>query len=247
MNELPHIFVGTMYTEEGEFQSCVERIQAQEGVVVSHVIISNMKEKDAHNALWKAWKDAKSGNDVFVKIDADTILSSTTTLLEIYEQFAKNPRVTGLQAPLADYMTDSLINGLNAFSNRVIFNDTNDELYCDRKVDEGHDIVLRERDLPESLVPAGFHCFNPTDRQAFHYGLHRMLKGQTTTMDKVFNAWARDKDRARLFALVGAHMSPRFVDSRCFNYEDDEFKAAFVEAEARYDELVEHYNTLVSS
>lgn len=245
MTSTPRIFVGTMYTEEGEFQTCIEQIRAQEGVVVSHVIISNMKEKEAHNALWKAWKDAKDNNDIFVKIDADTVLASTTTLFEIWKQFEKDARVTGLQAPLLDYMTDSMINGLNAFSNRVIFNDTNDELFCDRKVDVGHDIVLRQQELPESLVPAGYHCFNPTDRQAFHFGLHRMLKGQTITMDRVFNAWARDRDRSRLFALVGAHMSNRFVDNRKFNYADDEFEKSFVEASERYDELVQCYSKLV--
>jgi len=247
MTQQPRIFVGTMYTQEGEFQDCITRVQAQEGVVVSHVIISNLKEKEAHNALWKAWRDAKDSHDLFVKVDADTVLASTTTLADIYTQFQSNERVTGLQAPLFDYMTDSMINGLNVFSPRVVFNDTNDELYCDRKVDEGHDIVLRERDLPEALIPAGFHCFDPTDRQAFHYGLHRMLKGQTATLDKVFNAWARDRDRPRLFALVGAHMSPRFVNNRSFNYEDPEFEAAFVEAEKRYDELVKHYADLVQT
>jgi hypothetical protein len=236
-----------MYTQEGEFQDCIARVQAQEGVVVSHVIISNLKEKEAHNALWKAWRDAKDSHDLFVKIDADTVLATTTMLADIYAQFTANERVTGLQAPLLDYMTDSMINGLNVFSPRVVFNDTNDELYCDRKVDEGHDIVLRERDLPESIVPAGFHCFDPTDRQAFHYGLHRMLKGQTTTLDKVFNAWARDRDRPRLFALVGAHMSPRFVNNRSFNYEDPEFETAFLEAEERYDELAKHYAGLVKT
>lgn len=244
MTQQPRIFVGTMYTQEGEFKDCVARIEAQENVKVSHIVISNLKEKEAHNALWKAWRDVKDVHDLFVKIDADTVLASTTTLADIYAQFAADKRVTGLQAPLYDYMTDSLINGLNVFSPQVVFNDTNDELYCDRKVDEGHDIVLRERDLPESLIPAGFHCFDPTDRQAFHYGLHRMLKGQTVTLDKVFNAWVRDRDRARLFALVGAHMSPRFVENKKFNYEDVEFETAFSEAETRYDELVKHYVNL---
>src|SRR5579885_446420 len=231
---LPRIFVGTMYTQEGEFEGCLKQIRAQKDVVVSHVIIANMKEKEAHNALWHAWRHQGPSHDLFVKVDADTILSSVHTLWMIWEQFKANPRVTGLQAPLHDYMTDSLINGLNAFSTKVVFNDTQDELYCDRKVDTNHDIILREKDLPASLKPAGFHCWNSTDQQAFHFGLHRMLKGQTTTMDQVFNAWVRDRDRTRLFALIGAHMAPRFTASRKFNYTDPEFVAAFEEASSRY-------------
>jgi len=234
-----------MYTGEGDFTMCREAIANQEGVTVSHTLISNLKEKEAHNALWTSWRSQQADHDLFVKIDADTVLRSNNTLHLIYEQFAANPRVTGFQAPLHDYMTDGHINGLNAFSPKVVFNDTRDDLYCDREVDTGHDVVLRERDLPSELVPAGFHCHHSTEIQSFHYGVHRMLKGQTVTMDRVFNAWAQHRDRVRLFALVGAHMAPRFARHRKCNYDDQELKDAFVEAESRYDELVQHYAALV--
>lgn len=236
---LPRVFVGTMYTKEGEFLGCLQQIQAQRGVVVSHVIIANMKEKEAHNALWHAWRHQGPSHDLFVKVDADTVLASPNTLATIWEQFKSNPRVTGLQAPLHDYMTDSLINGLNAFSTKVVFNDTQDELYCDRQVDTNHDVVLREKDLPTALIPAGFHCWNSTDEQAFHYGVHRMLKGQRTTIDKVRAAWNRDHDRPRAFALIGAKMAPRFAASRKFNYSDEVFRSIFEEASTHYDELTQ--------
>lgn len=238
MNRLPRIFVGTMYTQEGEFEGCLRQIQAQRGVEVSHVIIANMREKEAHNALWHAWRYQGPSHDLFVKIDADTILATVTTLADIWEQFEANPRVTGLQAPLKDYMTDSLINGLNAFSTKVVFNDTQDELYCDRQVDTNHDVVLRQADLPAKLIPAGFHCFNPTDKQAFHFGVHRALKGQRATIEKVKAAWDRDHDRARSFALLGAKVSGRFASSRKFNYADPLFQAIFDEVTKDYDSLV---------
>ena len=238
MNRPARIFVGTMYTQEGEFEGCLKQVQAQKDVIVSHVIIANMREKEAHNALWHAWRHQGPSHDLFVKIDADTVLASTRTLALIWEQFEANPRVTGLQAPLHDYMTDSFINGLNAFSTKVVFNDTQDELYCDRQVDTNHDIVLREKDLPAILKPAGFHCWNSTDRQAFHFGVHRMLKGQTTIIAQVQAAWNRDQDRPRAMALLGAHAAWRFQQTRKFNYGDEEFVSAFDETVARYDELI---------
>ncbi len=238
MNRPARIFVGTMYTQEGEFEGCLKQVQAQKDVIVSHVIIANMREKEAHNALWHAWRHQGPSHDLFVKIDADTVLASTQTLALIWEQFEANPRVTGLQAPLHDYMTDSFINGLNAFSTKVVFNDTQDELYCDRQVDTNHDIVLREKDLPAILKPAGFHCWNSTDRQAFHFGVHRMLKGQTTIIAQVQAAWNRDQDRPRAMALLGAHAAWRFQQTRKFNYGDEEFVSAFDETVARYDELI---------
>jgi hypothetical protein len=237
MMEAPRIFVGTMYMNEGDFQLSMERVRSQEGVTVTHFIVAGLKEKEAHNALWHAWKDQQSNHDLFVKVDADTVLVDNKTLRNIYDLFAKNERVTGLQAPLHDYMTDGLINGLNAFSPRVVFNDTQDELYCDRLVDTGHDVVLREKDLPATLIPAGFHCHSSSDKQAFHYGVHRALKGQTTVISKVWAAWNKNHDRIRAFALIGSYMSHRFKQNRKFNYMDNEFISAFEEAEKRYDEF----------
>lgn len=241
----PRIFVGTMHCGEADYPACVQAVRAQRGVTITHVTISDLPEKEAHNALWQSWRDAKADHDIFVKVDADTVLRSHDTLRLIHDQFARDPRVTGLQAPLHDYMTDGHINGLNAFGRRVVFNDTRDNLYCDRAVDTGHDVVLREKLLPLDLVPAGNHCHHASEVQSFHYGVHRMLKGQVATMDRVFKAWSRDRDRVRLFALVGAHMANRFAADHKFNYTDPEFTAAFDETVARYDELVKHYTALV--
>lgn len=244
MTQAPRIFVGTMYCGEGDFDECCKAITGQRHVEVTHFVIADRPEREAHNLLWQAWRDAKSDHNVFVKVDADTVLRSPDTLSLIYEQFA-DPRITGLQAPLHDYMTDGHVNGLNAFSRRVVFNDTRDELYCDRAVDTGHDVVLREKLLPLDLVPAGDHCHHASEAQSFHYGLHRMLKGQTTTLDRVFRAWTRHRDRIRLFALAGAHMAPRFVANRKFNYPDPEFQLALDEVRTKYDDLVQHYATMV--
>jgi len=238
MIELPRIFVGTMYTNEGDFQTCLDRIQHQEDVTVTHFIVAGLKEKEAHNALWHAWKDQRDGHELFVKIDADTVLAEKNTLAEIAKLFRDNPRVTGLQAPLHDYMTDDHIHGLNVFSPKVTFNDTQDELYCDRQVDTDHDIVLRGTSLPASLTPAGLHCHYANECQAFHYGVHRSLKGQKHVINKVMEAWRRDQDRIRGFALIGASMSGIFAENRRFNYSDQEFKLAFQQASACYDQMV---------
>lgn len=238
MNDPAHIFVGTMYTNEGDFQKCIEQIQAQEGVIVSHHLISGMKEKEAHNALWRAWRQAQSTHDLFVKIDADTVLASDRTLQQLSELFRNNSRLTAVQCPLHDYMTDGFINGLNAFSPRVIFNDTNDELYCDR-VDTGHDQRLQSNQVPDYLRPAGFHCHYANEIQAFHYGVHRALKGQREIMNKVRIAWNYHGDEIRAYALIGEMMSSRFIMNRKFNYADVELQEAFEEAKSNYSTFIE--------
>lgn len=226
-----------MFSGEGDFCKSLERVHDQTDVTITHFIVAGLNELEAHNALWSAWRENQSSHDLFVKVDADTVLRSSTTLAEIWAEFAQNPRITGIQAPLHDYMTDSLINGLNCFSKHVVFNQSKDDLFCDRNIDTGHDIVLRQDDLPDSLKPAGFHCHLSNERQAFHYGLHRALKNQDATIAKVRAAFMSDFDLIRGFALIGAKMAYRFAKHRRFNYTDEEFKAAFVEATQRYDAL----------
>jgi len=241
MTDLPRIFVGTMYCNEGDFPECGEMITSQKGVTVDQTIIANLPEKDAHNQLWSGFRKAQAeGNyELLVKIDADTVLAHGNVLKIIAQIFRDNPRITGLQAPLYDYFSDGFINGLNCFSPNVTFQDTQDTLHCDRNIDVNHDIVLRQPNLPPTLMPAGYHCRRSTELQAFHYGLHRQLKNQHALMRHVTDAWERNnRDRIRGFALIGANMIGMFEDHEGFNYDDERLVAAFNDAKKNYEKLL---------
>lgn len=225
------VFVGTLHSDEGEFEESCSAIVNQIDVDVTHIIISNLPELEAHNQLWNNWNRHKHEYDLFVKVDADTVLRKSSTISEICKLFVTNPRVTAVQAPLYDYMTDGNIYGLNCFSSRVVFKTSQDKLYCDR-VDSGNDIVLRTDELTTlapSLVPAGYHCCKPTDIQAFHYGVHRGLKKQQDTLTKVRRAWERNKDRQRKLALLGEEASSKFSHDD-HHYSSDKLNSLFQEA-----------------
>jgi hypothetical protein len=233
----PKVFVGTMYCGEGDYYRSCQSIVEQRGVDVQHMTIVNLPEKEAHNNLWEAWRTIKhNGFDMFIKVDADTVLAHEEVLLEFWKLMNSNPRITGIQAPLHDYFTDGFINGLNCFSPRVTFRDTADELFCDRQVDVDHDIVIKAGGVTERLRPAGHHCFFSTEIQAFHYGLHRQLKGQYDIINKVKAACNSNNDRRR-FVLLGATMAPKFACGK-FNYTDSELLGAFEEARFKQDELL---------
>lgn len=234
---IPKVFVGTMHCGEGDFLECCNAISNQKEVDVKHLVITNLPEKEAHNALWSAWRAAKHEFNFFVKVDADTVLANESVLSNFWKLLQSNSRITGVQAPLLDYFTDGYINGLNCFSPRVTFRDTSDELFCDRKVDVDHDVVIGSKEIPNNLQPAGYHCYRATEAQAFHYGLHRALKGQTTVIELVKKAWQRNRDRTRALALLGASCSKTFKDGG-FNYIDERFKLALDSTLQRYDELV---------
>lgn len=229
----PKVFVGTMYCGEGDFDLSTASISSQVGVEVVRMVISNLPEKEAHNALWSAWRERQSSFDCFLKVDADTVLAHPNVIAS-YVELLKNPDITGIQAPLADYFTDDLINGLNCFSPKVTFRDTADDLFCDRHVDVDHNVVIGSHEVPNVLRPAGFHCHHSTDIQAFHFGVHRALKGQAGVIEKVRHAWHKHKDRHRGLVILGAQYAAQFHKNRRFNYNDKELVDAFDRALSTY-------------
>ena len=238
----PCVFVGTMYTKEGDFQACLEAIRAQEGVVVSHVIISGLKEKEAHNALWRAWRAQASNHDLFVKVDADTVLASPATLSRILQQLQADPDATSLQAPLHDYMTDQLIIGLNAYAPNVMFAESLDNLYCDRGMDHGNVRTIRGNLLLPELVPAGYHCHHATSMQGFRYGVHRAMKTQNMEIQRLIWTWRKFGDRVRGMGVIGSLLAPKLAQHQASDYGDQKFVTAYEDAKNRYDEYVAAIN-----
>lgn len=233
----PRVFVGTLHSGEAEFEECKRLIVAQEQVSITHHVISGLPEKEAHNALWDAWDAHKTTHDLFVKVDADTVLAHETVIARAwFEIFAQNKRVTGLQLRLQDFYTGGLIAGLNFFTPRVTFA-RSQELFCDH-VDGNHDIVLKGESLGHhaAMEPAGFHCLYPNDEQAFHFGLHRALKGQVHVLSQVLQHNAVAPHHARELALEGARVvaaNPiKFAAAN--SYTSTRFKEALAEAVAKF-------------
>ncbi len=183
-----------------------------------------MPEYEAHNMLWAAWNAAKTDHDIFVKIDADTILNRSSALEEICQLF-KQPDVTGVQIPLHDFFTDELINGLNAFSPLVTFEPSRLRLYADH-ADRGHKKVLKGTEV-QFLAPIGWHGKYPKPLQAFHYGFHRRLKNQNATLQRLASAWLDHGDREREWAIAGAASARWWMRSGALGYKGFWFKKCY--------------------
>lgn len=219
----PRIFVGTLECGEAEFDDCCTAIRSQTDVHVVHHVVSNQPEHEAHGRLWNAWTQAKDDFDLFVKVDADTVLCRRTALAEIAHLFS-DPDVTGVQIQLHDYFTDQLISGLNAFSPAVAFRQASSRLFADH-ADFNHKRVLKGS-LVAHLAPIGWHCRNPHPRQAFHFGLHRALKKQQDILGRCARAWLGNRDEPRSWALLGA-MAAGWRLRKHFDYGDARFEQAF--------------------
>lgn len=224
MKITPRIFVGTLACGEAEFESCCAAIAAQTGVQITHHVIKDQPEYEAHNMLWRAWSDNKSSHDLFVKIDADTVLNRKTALSEL-SKFFENPRVTGVQVELNDYFTNDLIVGpLTGFSKQVEFRNAKSKLFVDH-ADFGHDLILKGKQL-ENLPVIGWHGKDPSSRQSFHFGFHRKLKGQKDVLRKTAVAWLVQRDEARGWALAGASCAKWWMIGKT-HYRSSSFEKHF--------------------
>jgi hypothetical protein len=200
-------------------------------VNIEHFIIKNLPELEAHNKLFDMWEKNKREYELFIKIDADTILHNEYCVSKILNEFKKNDNITGMQVKLLDYFTNNLINGLNCFNKNVLFNTGKDKLFCDR-VDSNHKIHLKNKET-EHLLPIGYHCKYPNDLQSFHFGLHRFLKNQKDIIMDVYKQYSIYQDKARFFALMGAIKHSQLKDN--INYTDKFFHKEF--ATVKYDAL----------
>lgn len=229
MTATPRILVGTLECGEAEFADCRSALAAQCGVRLSHFVVSGRAELAAHRALFEYWNEARGAFDLFVKVDADTVLRGEDALSRLWGLFRNDAEVTGAQVELHDYFSDGAIAGLNCFAPCVRFSLPGDELYCDRVREEGHRRLLRVGDTV-ALSPIGDHCLSPHPRQAFHYGYRRMLKGQSGYLRALLSAWRRLGGEGRLWALVGARSAFLRPLTRT-SYEDPEFRRLFEEVQ----------------
>lgn len=229
------VFVGTLESGEADLPWCLDAIRSQRDVEFEHFIVSGLPEEEAHKKLYTKWNAVKTDFDLFLKVDADTVLANQYVIKTYVELFTRNNRLTGVQAWLYDYMTDERIYGLNCVKNTVTIDDKPNKLYCDH-VDTDHDVTMRGYELSPLLNPAGYHCLHASEIQAFHYGVHRGKKGQTAIKNSVQVAFKRDKtNRIRGFALLGFKMA-----SECnnFDYTGSDFHKLYERAQREYDVLL---------
>lgn len=218
----PKVLVITLSNGENEFDECVSAIKSQKEVNIEHMIISGKNELDAHKEFGFTWNTRRNEFDTLVKIDADSILMSDKALYNVVKLFETNS-VTGVQIKMLDYFSNSLIPGMNAFSNKVKFVTPRYKLYPDHS-DTGHGIVLKGESV-QFLEPIAWHCKYPSNRQSFFFGYRRRLKNQKDILAKVAEEWLANLDDPRKWALIGSYSAERkqFKKFRFSSFKVDQY------------------------
>ena len=215
----------TLYSGEAELEDCKSAIKRQVDCEIDHVIYEGLSEIDAHNVLLEKFDKESCNYDLFVKVDADTIIDHDDAFRIVYDKIYD---VSSVQLKLYDFFTLSLINGLNFYNpQKNQYVKTSDKLYCDRSIIHSSKVLYS--DQFDNISPVGRHCAYPNDKQAFHYGFHRGLKNRKSEYDATFKAALIHKDRARMIACEGFRQAFSIKNERKeHDYTSEKFNELFL-------------------
>lgn len=166
------LYIGTLYSNENEFDECVRSIEAQNYRNFEHFIFKSLPKKEAHDTLFGSFMDKSNRFDLLVKIDADMVLTDRDFLGKVADKFNTHPWLEHLEIAVHDFFSDQLIWGMNIYRNTVQWKKSTENLFTDLVP------TNKERKISDSeeLAPAAIHCKNPGRFQSFHYGIHKAVK-----------------------------------------------------------------------
>ena len=213
------ILVGILYCIENELSACIQSIKNQTHQDFHYFIIENLPKKEAHDQLYTKFSASQHEYDIFIKIDADMVLSRNTYFEEVIDVFSNDHELVLLQVAVYDFFSDQLIFGLHNYRNTMRWRLRDEVLFTDRQ-------NTSEKSVNDStkLAPAALHCPDPSPFQAFHFGVHKAVKVmQIGRADKNMKArnihwdniqrtkehFRRNKDKQLGFAVLGSEIAFR--------------------------------------
>jgi hypothetical protein len=218
----------TLYSGEAEFEDCVSAINQQKNCKIDHKIYSNLSEIDAHNVLLEKFENEKQNYDLFVKVDADTVIKHDYAFDIVFQKLSSTGAAAA-QLYLYDYFTCKNINGLNFYNPKLNhFKKTSDKLFPDRSIVHLGRVLYSDNFIDAGIIPVGMHCAYPNDKQSFHYGFHRGLKKRDEQYQSTLASFKRYQDNARAIACGGFEFSKKFPNFS-HDYSSEEFNKIFLQ------------------
>lgn len=232
------LLIGTMVTIENEFEACQASIQGQTYQNFEQMVIRDLPNREAHEALYSAFFERRDEFDLLVKVDADMVVSSPTFFADVVDRFRRTPELRVLSVAVHDHFTDRLVSGLNTYRNTIPWERTGDLVFTDQFPSLVGEVIA---DCDE-LAPAAAHCPDPSPFQAFHFGLHRGVKARVSAARRMHDDFyarfqdlhltqqhfLRSRDPRLGLAVVGGELAlaDRFNETH-LSYGNQEVEAVF--------------------
>lgn len=212
----PKIMIITLYCGESGYKNCINSVKTQNyDGKIDHIFIENLPNIEAHKACYQTIMDQSNNYDLFIKLDADMVFTSTTALTDTVNFWTKNNNPDHMVFAVHDDLSDQNIIGIHVFSKNCTWDiTTHDPLFVDPNPH------YNGQHIKTYNAPAPFvsHLAHPTDAEAYQYGVHRAAKafqwgrwnadirglGALRTLLDVADHYKRTGDKNALKALQGA-------------------------------------------
>lgn len=220
----------TLYCGEKDYDECCKSLEEQTYKDFDHLVISNQPEVIAHKTLYESFKK-NSDYKYLIKIDADIVLNSNNAIQTLIS--AAQSKINGncplrVTADVDDYFTGILLQGIHLYSQEVNWNWDGFAEGCTTpdRLDDIHTKRLNRRVCKLHQV-LGKHCYYASEKQAFHFGYHRALKGQADRCMDVWNNYVKKKENLLWKACLGIFTGLELKDfsGYCYNEKFDEIFA----------------------
>ncbi len=167
------VLIGTMYSGETELDECVEALRDQKYCYRSQFIVEHLPEIAAHDQLYKQFMHHSGEYDLFLKLDADMVLSDRDKLGAAVALFEQSPNLDHAVFTVQDWMTSSPVIGIHMYRSRVRWTQRGGQSL----VDSPPELQGQRRHFTRGHPsPLANHSPDPGPAQAFRYGLCCALK-----------------------------------------------------------------------
>jgi hypothetical protein len=234
------LLIGTMHSNEQEFEACVSGIRAQQGVQFEHIVLENLPHKEAHDKLYSTFMENASRFDVFVKVDSDMVITNKYLFAAIADRFKRAPAMDELAIAVHDFFPDRLVYGMYSYRNTVRWDKKAPLVFSDEEPEVRQKVFTDAADI----APAALHCPNPSPLQCLRYGVVRGVKILEAAkagwffswpVEYIKETWAHFKatrDRRLILASLGAELAlDGRVNRNNLDYTDPFLRNLFVKYE----------------
>ena len=215
-----------MYSGEGDYELCKESVYAQEGIVPSLYEVKNRPMREAHESIYSYWNEHKDEYDMFVKLDADCVLASTTKVLDVWNAI-KDTNLAVIGIWTQDFIRNRPIPALIFGNRHCTFNIENvrskaafdTDMYA---IEDGY--RFDDPSIASTLAPSAYHGYYSTPMQTFAQGVKRRIRrgGQWDIYEIVRNEFIKNPEILRFMFLIGWNLGEHVLADD-YNYTDVKF------------------------
>jgi hypothetical protein len=214
-----------MYSGEGDYDRCIESAKSQQNINATFYIVKNLPMKEAHYSIYSYWNEHCEKFDMFVKLDADCVLSSNTKVIDVWNAI-QNTNIACIFVWNKDFVRNTSIPALVFGNKHCTFN--LDNVIAKAQFDTGiYNIKdgwkFDNSDLGRiKLFPAAMHGFYATPMHMFGQGVKRRIRNQIDVYGLVANEYSKNPEILRLMFLIGWELGGNIL-ANDYNYTDDLF------------------------